>query len=72
MEVYEKNAIALKEINSNEEPNNGGRQLLMLLPNETVPPAIPTYGISMNSIKKQAKSKRYPTCDHAICDIQAQ
>ena len=32
-----KNAIALKEINSNEEPNAGGMQLLMLLPNETCP-----------------------------------
>ncbi len=30
-----KNAMALEEINSNEEPNAGGRQLLMLLPNDT-------------------------------------
>ena len=30
-----KNAIALKEIKSNEEPIAGGMQLLMLLPNET-------------------------------------
>lgn len=67
----EKNAMALKEINSNEEPNHSGRQLLMLLPNETVPPAMATYGISMNRIKNQAKTKRYPTCDHAIRDIQA-
>ncbi len=33
----EKNAMALKEINSNEEPFLGGRQLLMLLSNETTP-----------------------------------
>ena len=33
----EKNAMALKEINSNEEPIAGGRQLLMLLPNDTPP-----------------------------------
>ena len=71
MEMYEKNAMALKEINPNEEPNHGGRQLLMLLPNETVPPAMATYDISMNSIKNQAKTKRYPTCNHAICDIPA-
>ena len=32
-----KNAIALKEINSNEESNADGMQLLMLLPNETHP-----------------------------------
>ncbi len=37
MEEDEKNAMALKEINSNEEPFAGGRQLLMLLPNETTP-----------------------------------
>ncbi len=32
-----KNAMTLKEINSNEEPNAGGRQLHMLLSNETTP-----------------------------------
>ena len=37
MEEDEKNAMALKEINSNEEPFAGGRQLLMLLSNETTP-----------------------------------
>ncbi len=34
----EKNiAMALKEIYSDEEPNDGGRQLLMLLPYEKIP-----------------------------------
>ena len=33
----EKNALILKEINSNEEPNAGRRQLPMLLPNEITP-----------------------------------
>lgn len=37
-----KNAMALKEIYSDEEPNDGGRQLLMVLPYETTPSAMDT------------------------------
>ncbi len=33
----EKNAMALREINSNEKSNADGIQLLILLPNETTP-----------------------------------
>ncbi len=51
--------MALKEIDSNEEPNTGGRQLLMLLPNDTPPLQWTRFSMSMNSIKNQA-----------ICDMR--
>ncbi len=50
--------MTLEEIDPNEEPNAGGRQLLMLLPNDT--------DLQRTRLPKSMNSVRNPPC-HMRC-----